>query len=153
MLLKDFTLWKRQAAAKVSVLALVAQSMTPAFAAAQDNSAKTNTPIKHIVVIIAENRTFDHVFATYKPKQGERVDNLLSRRIINEDGTPGPNYFLATQWSAVDNHDDKFQLSPGDKTLYPNLPAPLSGGPTKAPFSSIDAAKQVENGLPITTNS
>ena len=103
MLLKDFTLWKRQAAAKVSVLALVAQSMTPAFAAAQDNSAKTNTPIKHIVVIIGENRTFDHVFATYKPKQGERVDNLLSRRIINEDGTPGPNYFLASQWSAVDS--------------------------------------------------
>ncbi len=148
MLSKDFKLWKRHAAAKVSVLALLAQSMTPAFAAAQDNSAQTRTPIKHVIVIIGENRTFDHVFATYKPKKGERIDNLLSRRIINEDGTPGPNYFFASQWSASDSHNDKFQLSPGDKTLYPNLPPPLSGGPTNAPFPSIAAARQVENGLP-----
>ena len=50
----------------------------------------TRTPIKHVIVIIGENRTFDHIFATYKPKKGEKVDNLLSKEIINADGTPGP---------------------------------------------------------------
>ena len=28
--------------------------------------ANTTTPIKHVIVIIGENRTFDHVFATYQ---------------------------------------------------------------------------------------
>jgi hypothetical protein len=34
--------------------------------------ARTVTPIKHVIVIIGENRSFDHVFATYKPKDGAR---------------------------------------------------------------------------------
>ena len=52
----------------------------------------SRTPIKHVIVIIGENRTFDHVFATYKPKDGEKVWNLLSEGIINADGTPGPQF-------------------------------------------------------------
>src|ERR1700674_3465643 len=52
---------------------------------------QTKTPIKHVIVIIGENRTFDHIFATYKPKDGENVDNLWSKGIVREDGTPGPN--------------------------------------------------------------
>ena len=55
----------------------------------------TTSPIKHVIVIIGENRTFDHVFATYKPKAGQKVDNLLSKGIVNEDGTPGPNFSKA----------------------------------------------------------
>ena len=51
---------------------------------------KTRSPIKHVIVIIGENRTFDHLFATYKPKNGETIDNLLSKKIIKEDGTPWP---------------------------------------------------------------
>ena len=34
-------------------------------------------------MIIGENRTFDHVFATYQPPVGQTVDNLLSKGIIN----------------------------------------------------------------------
>src|SRR5947209_2164098 len=79
-------------------------------------SAKTRSPIKHVTVIIGENRTFDHVFATYKPR-GESVDNLLSREIVNEDGTPGPNYALALQYSAVDTHDDGYHISPLSKSI------------------------------------
>ena len=30
----------------------------------------TTTPIKHVVVIIGENHTFDNVFATYQPPKG-----------------------------------------------------------------------------------
>ena len=50
----------------------------------------TATPIKHVIVIIGENRSFDHVYATYKPvNKGESVLNLLSKKIVNADGTPG----------------------------------------------------------------
>jgi Phospholipase C len=51
----------------------------------------TATPIKHVIVIIGENRTFDNVYGTYVPKDGQRIANLLSRGIVNPDGTPGWN--------------------------------------------------------------
>jgi phospholipase C len=35
-----------------------------------------------VIVIIGENRTFDHVYGTFKPKHGQTVSNLLSRRIV-----------------------------------------------------------------------
>src|SRR5271169_747957 len=60
--------------------------------AAPDNDQNTTTPIKHVIVIIGENRSFDHVFATYRPHGGQTVRNLLSPKIINVDGTPGPNF-------------------------------------------------------------
>ena len=41
-------------------------------------------------MIIGENRTFDHVFATYKAPAGQSVDNLLSKGIIKADGSAGP---------------------------------------------------------------
>src|SRR5262249_23303061 len=65
-----------------------------------DHHKKTATPIRHVIVIVGENRTFDHIFATYKPKHGESVNNLLSEGIIKEDGSPGPNYARAHQYSA-----------------------------------------------------
>src|ERR1700693_3133862 len=49
------------------------------------DSNSTLTPIKHVIVIIGENRTFDHIFATYKPKDHQNVWNLLSEGIVNED--------------------------------------------------------------------
>ncbi len=97
-------------------------------------ATKTATPIKHVIIIIGENRTFDHVFATYKPKAGETVDNLLSREIINADGTPGPNYSFTAQYTAVDSTtvgNGKFSISPADKTLYANVPPVAAGGPVK----------------------
>jgi phospholipase C len=96
-----------------------------------DNTHRTATPIKHVIIIIGENRTFDHIFATYKPKPGQSVNNLLSEGIINADGTPGPNYSQANQDSADVTGSPVFQLSPTTgKALYPVLPAPLNGGPT-----------------------
>ena len=55
-------------------------------ARAQENHHSAQTPIKHVIVIIGENRTFDHLFATYKPMDGQSVDNLLSKGIVKEDG-------------------------------------------------------------------
>jgi phospholipase C len=87
----------------------------PVRARSQDSSNDDNTtsPIKHVIIIVGENRTFDHIFATYVPKAGQHVDNLLSKRIIKPDGTPGPNFSSALQFSAEDNN--KFQQSPQSK--------------------------------------
>jgi phospholipase C len=110
--------------------------------------ARTRSPIKHVIVVIGENRTFDHLFATYKPRRGERVDNLLSKGIVREDGSPGPNYALSNQYTAVDQSPSGWQTSPGDKTLYAHLPPPTVPGYDATPnFSSIADAQAAENGL------
>jgi phospholipase C len=130
---------------------------------------RTTTPIKHVIVIIGENRSFDHVFATYVPKDGQHVWNLLSEGIINADGTPGPNFSKAQQFDATDMHPDAFLLSPPTQE-FPNnlLPAPLVGGPSGAngyfsgsnpcstpkgqtPLSAVACAEISENGLPNTS--
>ncbi len=49
------------------------------------NSPATTTPIQHVIVIVGENRSFDHVFATYIPKNGQTINNLLSEGIITLD--------------------------------------------------------------------
>lgn len=87
-----------------------------ALGGANRNDYRTASPIKHVIVILGENRTFDHVFATYQAPWGEHVDNLLSKGIVNIDGTPGPNYAKAVQNSAVDNNF--YSISPGGKTPY-----------------------------------
>src|SRR6516162_786663 len=80
------------------------------------NDGKTESPIKHVIVIMGENRTFDHIFATYVPPDGQRVDNLLSKKIINIDGSPGPKYGKAAQFSAEDTNF--YSNHPGGKTAY-----------------------------------
>jgi len=139
---------KSRVAAVTGIATLVVQLISPAIAAAEDHSRQTRTPIQHVIVIIGENRTFDHVFATYKPKKGESVNNLLSKGIVNEDGTPGPNFALAAQSSAIDSSDDGFRLSPSGNTRYSVLPPALAGGYTTAPFPDVATAKAFENGLP-----
>jgi phospholipase C len=127
---------------------------------------ETRTPIKHVIVIIGENRSYDHVFATYVPRPGQFTSNLLSEGIVRADGTPGPNFYKFEQKAAVDQAPDAFLLSP-DKVTFPNhvLPAPLVGGPdnatsyfaTDVPLSNppvpytqqqlLQLAAQSENGL------
>jgi phospholipase C len=137
-----------RSAAVAGVVTLVAQLIAPAFAGAEDNSSRTRTPIQHVIVIIGENRTFDHVFATYKPRRGESISNLLSKGIIREDGSPGPNFSLASQSFASDTSADGFRLSPSGNTSYAVLPPALAGGYTTPPFPDVASAKAVENGLP-----
>jgi phospholipase C len=63
---------------------------------------KTASPIKHVIVLIGENRGLDHTFGVYKPKgKGETISNLLSKGIVNEDGTPGKNFAQAQQFSVA----------------------------------------------------
>ena len=139
---------KWRSASLLSVVALSIQLIAPVFAVAKDKGHKTQTPIQHVIVIIGENRTFDHVFATYKPSPGESVWNLLSKGIVNEDGTPGPNFALASQSSATDSSTDGFQMSPSGNLPYSILPPVLAGGWSAAPFPDAATAKKYENGLP-----
>src|SRR6201997_3476185 len=139
---------KWRAASVAGIATLVLQLISPAIAAAEDHSRRTRTPIQHVIVIIGENRTFDHVFATYKPRRGESISNLLSKGIVREDGSPGPNFSLASQSFASDTSADGFRLSPSGNTPYAVLPPALAGGYTTAPFPDVTTAKAVENGLP-----
>jgi phospholipase C len=127
-----------------SLFALVANLGSPLPAAAQDPQS-TTTPIKHVIVIIGENRTFDHVFATYKPTSGDSIANLLSKGIVNADGTPGPSFSQASQSSAVES--SFYQIAPGGKAAYPVLPPVLAGGYTTPPFPDVATAEAYENGL------
>jgi phospholipase C len=129
------------------------------------NDKNTRTPIKHVIVIIGENRTFDHIFATYVPRKGQTVKNLLSEGIIKADGSPGPHFSNAHQKSACDlgvgatcpnsgqasTTGDPYLINPADKKLYPVLPPPLAGGPTNVckdnGICTLAEAIASENGL------
>jgi phospholipase C len=145
-------------AARTGLVAIVVSQLAfggalPAAAAQGSNSRDedTATPIKHVIVIIGENRSFDHVFATYVPKKGETIWNLLSEGIVKADGTPGSSFSKAQQQAATDMAPDAFMLNP-PKTTFPGavLPAPLVGGPKDSyvPDDSLTTAVQSENGLP-----
>ncbi len=138
----------------IGSIALAQMTLGTSFAAieaAPGPDVRTASPIKHVIVIIGENRSFDHVFATYVPKRGESVWNLLSEGIIKADGSPGPNFARSAQSAASDPGGDAFLLSP-PKSSFPNgvLPAPLVGGPQDSYVTddSLKLAQRSENGLP-----
>jgi len=120
-----------------SILAL---SVFAVGASAQDGAdphngadgMKTATPIKHVIIIVGENRSFDHLFATYAPQhKNESVLNLLSERIINADGSPGPNFAKAHQFQIVSAPNGGKFFSSADmssKQLYTTLPPPDLNG-------------------------
>ncbi|HKV55872.1 MAG TPA: alkaline phosphatase family protein [Candidatus Binataceae bacterium] len=128
---------------------LAAQSVPIAYAqpSGNFNDDHTRTPIKHVVLIIGENRTFDHLFATYVPPKGQTVWNLLSEGIVNPDGTPGVNAGKATQYTATDT--TTFSINPAKGAAYTTLPSPNVGGPASAIFPSVTTAETIEPALPL----
>ena len=138
------------------LIALQVFAGLPQSAYAQTATAPTpTTPFKHVIVIIGENRTFDHVYATYTPKAGETVSNLLSKGIVKANGKPGPNYSLSAQFSALDSTasgNGEFSNSPQSKSIYSTLPPALAGGPetqsvTSAPFTTLKVGELADQGL------
>jgi phospholipase C len=132
----------------------IAPSITPAFAEPdrRGDDSDTATPIKHVIVIVGENRSFDHLFATYTPKGSQTVNNLLSEGIVTADGKPGPNFSRAVQNSTDVTGIPTYQSSPTTpKTPYSTLPAPLNGGPsnvcTDNGMCSLNDATSSEDGL------
>jgi phospholipase C len=120
-------------------------------AAQREDSAATETPIKHVIVLIGENRSFDHVFGLYRPRTGETIRNLLSEGVIDAQGAPGPNFARAAQFAAAPQLH--YAIAAPAKTSYRTLPPPdLAGTPTapsdKAPpFSSVAAVAAIEPAL------
>lgn len=100
------------------------------------------TPIKHVIVLIGENRTFDHAFGTYVPREGQTIANLLSKGIVNADGTPGPNFALAAQAQAAPQA--AFYIAPDAKTPYDILPGPSTSGAPSAPRTTAPPFQTVE---------
>jgi phospholipase C len=97
-------------------------------------TVKTASPIKHVIILIGENRGLDHTFGVYKPKgKGETISNLLSKGIVNEDGSPGPNFAKAQQFSVA-----------SQSSFYIGAPAMA-----KSPYSAANAMPQPNtNGTP-----
>jgi phospholipase C len=117
------------------VVGVVTQSAgLSAYADDFEHHEGTKSPIKHVIILIGENRTFDNVYGTYVPKRGQSVSNLLSKGIVNADGSPGPNRNAAKQFTINTIDPVAFFISTKklinpQKTAYsPFLPTPEAGG-------------------------
>ncbi|MBV9857421.1 MAG: alkaline phosphatase family protein [Streptosporangiaceae bacterium] len=129
------------AALAVSVAIPAAGATTGAPAApGAGASDRTSTPIKHVIVIIGENHTFDNVFATYRPPKGQHVRNLLSERIVTRTGGLGPKWAKAAQLTASDTK--KYTVTPAITGAYAHLPQPnttyVSSGCSGQPGNTPD---------------
>jgi phospholipase C len=109
-----------------------------------DAAAKTASPIKHVIILIGENRGTDHTFGVYKPNgKGQTISNFLSKGIVNENGSPGPNFSLARQFQVSPQPlyyvgaPDKAKVAYGDRGQMPEPNtngAPPAQSETGAPF-------------------
>ena len=107
----------------------LAASILAAIAIAEPAMAiksTTTTPIKHLIVVAGENVTFDTLFGAYVPPKGQSVNNLLSQKIINADGTPGAKYSKSVQSQASES--SIYNLNPTRTGAYTKLPQPLLTG-------------------------
>jgi phospholipase C len=85
------TILSALAAGAVATAGVSAAGATSSRAGGRATAAPAHavTPIKHVIVIIGENHTFDNVFATYRAPDGQHVQNLMSEGIVTAAGTPG----------------------------------------------------------------
>src|SRR5215472_974747 len=116
-------------AAAVSVAAMMtaaAAGTTPRVS----HAPSTTTPIKHVVVIIGENHSFDNVFATYQPPDHQKIWNLLSEGIITKNGTPGPHFASAKQFQS--SVTKTYTVTPKNTGAYKTLPQPNTTYVSKA---------------------
>jgi phospholipase C len=147
----------RRTAVSLAALTCALACVAPAHAGPDPDRSvdriPTATPIKHVLIIVGENRSFDHLFATYVPKnKDERVLNLLSQGIIKADGSPGRHFAKGHQFkiTAPPNGPGKFFISAGSaaKTLYTTLPAPDVGGVQNPPGAAILTIPGGDPGIP-----
>jgi acid phosphatase len=104
-------------AVTVMMTAAAAGSAPPA-----SSGPRTTTPIKHVIVIIGENHSFDNVFATYQPPRRQKIDNLRSEGIVNANGDAGPDFSNAAQLQATNT--STYSLTPTTTAPYALLPQP-----------------------------
>jgi hypothetical protein len=115
----------------LSIAAISSAQATERGREVPEDLSKSRTPIKHLIVVIGENHTFDNLFGGYKPGTGQQVYNLLSQGIINEDGTPGPNFAKAVQRQA--GNTSVYRVDPVSTGQYVTLPQPQTTYATGLP--------------------
>ena len=137
----------------VAIAILFANTAHSSAGPLQPNDDNTTTPLKHVIVIIGENRSFDHIFGTYVPRPAQSVLNILSEGIVNADGSPGPNFVRAKQYRA--RVTSAYDPAPSDKEAYDVLPPAMTdGAPEDAsdgkrpPFKSLAVAADLDAGIP-----
>jgi phospholipase C len=133
----------------VACVVIAALAGGPVMASERDDGggARTATPIRHVIILIGENRSFDNVFGTYQPRHGQTVLNLLSSGIVNSAGMPQLNtqsqqYSINTPYPSqyfIDYHATAgktlYSILPQPNTAYaPQAPGPLSQG--QGPFDT-----------------
>jgi phospholipase C len=96
----------------------------------------TTTPIKHVIVIIGENHSFDNVFGVFQPPRKQTVNNLLSEGIVTCNGQSGPNVGLAQQQQATDT--TTYSINPTQTSPYTTLPQPSTGSALGQPQNVPD---------------
>lgn len=131
---------RAQLAFGVSALALLALGSAAAGHDDHDGAfhgPATRTPIKHVITIMPENRSFDHVYGLYKPRHGQTISNLLTKGILNADGTPGPNFSKSAQFQVGPQGSYFISASSHDKLPYVTLPTPQLAGTPKDAFSGL----------------
>ena len=140
----------------IALPAQQAQSAAPLTTVEQEaQHQQTQSPIKHVIVLIGENRTFDHLFATYVAPSGDSVKNLLSEGIIKADGTPGRNFTRAQQFEALPPFKTSYYISlgPHDKAPYQILPEPTLNDSPVHPFfppgTPASILQAIEPSLPV----
>ena len=71
--------------ALAAALAIAAAPMlaAPAFATPSPTPASTTTPIKHVIVVVGENVSFDALYGVYQPAKSQSIRNLLSQKFVN----------------------------------------------------------------------
>jgi len=112
------------AAAAGLALAATTLPLAQQARAAETEAAATTTPIKHVIIVVGENHTFDNLFGTYKPRAGQTIDNLLSKGIVREDGSPGPHFDKAQQLIGRDTA--KYHAETVSTGAYATLPQPYT---------------------------
>ena len=112
--------------AAAAAVALMAAVLGAGSASAQPraHAAAARTPIKHVIVIVGENHTFDNIYATYKARHGQKVEDLRSEGIVRRNGLPGPHVSQARQWTATDTSADGYSNDPKLVAPYASLPQP-----------------------------
>src|SRR6185369_2793985 len=112
----------------VAIGVALSVSLTAAQTAAahdhHDRGHETTTPIKHVIIVIGENHTFDNLYGTYQPRVGQRIENLLQKGIVNADGTPGRHHAEAVQ--RVGLGEGKYQAITESRGKYQFLPRPYT---------------------------
>ena len=114
---------RRYSIAFVAVaIALLGMGITGSASSADPGAATdrptTASPIKHVIVVIGENQSFDHLYGTHVPPSGDSISNLLVKGIVRPDGSPGPYFAKAQQFTTAGQTSYFISVATKNKTRY-----------------------------------